>query len=79
MHSCIVPNPDTRPGVINVKLLLDQLRGNGVVEGIRIRRLGYRNRLQFIKFRQRYVVLLGIISNGYLDGGKACIRITRWV
>lgn len=54
---CIVPNLRKRPGAIDVPLVLDQLRCNGVVEGIRIARLGYPNRLAFQEFRNRYEVL----------------------
>lgn len=73
---CIVPNNLKKPGRVDVPLILDQLRCNGVLEGIRIARLGYPNRLPFVEFRQRYEVLTpGIIPRGYMDGRKACLRM----
>lgn len=73
---CIVPNGNKKAGRVDVPLVLDQLRCNGVLEGIRIARLGYPNRIPFVEFRQRYEVLTpGIIPRGYMDGRKACLRM----
>ncbi len=75
---CIVPNSIKRPGKVEVNLVLDQLRCNGVLEGIRIARLGYPNRHSFAEFRQRYEVLTpGVISKGYMDGRKAAMKIAE--
>lgn len=50
---CIIPNHEKMPGKIDSQLVLDQLRCNGVIEGIRICRQGFPSRICFQDFRQR--------------------------
>ena len=68
---CIIPNHKKRPKQLSAPLVLDQLRCNGVLEGIRIARTGFPNRLPFPEFRQRYEVLCRNMPKGYLEGQAA--------
>lgn len=68
---CILPNHKKRPKMFSNLLVLDQLRCNGVLEGIRIARTGFPNRLSFDELRQRYEVLCSNMPKGHLDGQAA--------
>nr|POF17958.1 myosin type-2 heavy chain 1 [Quercus suber] len=69
---CILPNHKKKPKQLRAPLVLDQLRCNGVLEGIRIARTGFPNRLPFAEFRARYEVLCSNMPKGYVEGQIAC-------
>ncbi|CAD6186727.1 unnamed protein product [Caenorhabditis auriculariae] len=54
---CIIPNEKKASGVIDSALVLNQLTCNGVLEGIRICRKGFPNRMLYDDFRHRYAIL----------------------
>ncbi|XP_028281553.1 myosin-10 isoform X4 [Parambassis ranga] len=69
---CIIPNHEKRAGKLSPNLVLDQLRCNGVLEGIRICRQGFPNRIPFQEFRQRYEILTpNAIPRTFMDGKQA--------
>jgi myosin protein heavy chain len=72
---CIIPNELKHPRVFNGPLVLDQLRCNGVLEGIRIARTGFPNRLSFMEFRQRYELLTPGLPRGFIESRNAAQMI----
>uniref|UniRef100_A0AAY5EBS8 Myosin, heavy chain 11a, smooth muscle n=1 Tax=Electrophorus electricus TaxID=8005 RepID=A0AAY5EBS8_ELEEL len=75
---CIIPNHEKRAGKMDAHLVLEQLRCNGVLEGIRICRQGFPNRIVFQEFRQRYEILAAnAIPKGFMDGKQACILMIK--
>ncbi|XP_040263350.1 myosin-9 isoform X1 [Bufo bufo] len=75
---CIIPNHEKKAGKLDAHLVLDQLRCNGVLEGIRICRQGFPNRIVFQEFRQRYEILTpNSIPKGFMDGKQACVLMIK--
>ncbi|CAF4729492.1 unnamed protein product [Rotaria sp. Silwood1] len=75
---CILPNHHKKAGVIHSPLVLEQLRCNGVLEGIRICRNGFPNRILFQEFRQRYELLCpNVIPKGFMDGKAASQKMIK--
>ncbi|KAM4631866.1 myosin-11 isoform 3-T3 [Discoglossus pictus] len=75
---CIIPNHEKRSGKLDAHLVLEQLRCNGVLEGIRICRQGFPNRIVFQEFRQRYEILAaGSIPKGFMDGKQASVLMIK--
>ncbi|NXR98808.1 MYH4 protein, partial [Oxylabes madagascariensis] len=64
-------------GLMDHKLVLHQLRCNGVLEGIRICRKGFPNKIPYGDFKQRYHLLnASVIPEGkFIDSRKACEKL----
>lgn len=54
---CIIPNYQKRCNYLQADVVLEQLRCNGVLEGIRISRKGFPNRVVYKEFLKRYHLL----------------------
>ncbi|XP_032452638.1 myosin heavy chain, muscle isoform X28 [Nasonia vitripennis] len=54
---CIIPNELKQAGVIDSHLVMHQLTCNGVLEGIRICRKGFPNRMVYPDFKLRYKII----------------------
>ncbi|MGZ1137482.1 hypothetical protein ACXO1I_09605, partial [Lactobacillus delbrueckii subsp. bulgaricus] len=54
---CIVPNETKTPGLVEAGLIMHQLTCNGVLEGIRICRKGFPNRMLYPDFKLRYKII----------------------
>ncbi|RLW13394.1 hypothetical protein DV515_00000010, partial [Chloebia gouldiae] len=74
---CIIPNETKSPGVMNNPLVMHQLRCNGVLEGIRICRKGFPNRILYGDFRQRYRILnpAAIPEGQFIDSRKGAEKL----
>ncbi|XP_062297838.1 myosin-6-like [Scomber scombrus] len=74
---CLIPNETKTPGEMENPLVMHQLRCNGVLEGIRICRKGFPNRIQYGDFKQRYRILNpNVIPEGqFMDNKKAAEKL----
>ncbi|XP_016768919.1 myosin heavy chain, muscle isoform X30 [Apis mellifera] len=68
---CIIPNEMKQPGVIDSHLVMHQLTCNGVLEGIRICRKGFPNRMVYPDFKLRYKILCANAIKEPCDPQKA--------
>ncbi|CAB1349689.1 unnamed protein product, partial [Coregonus sp. 'balchen'] len=74
---CIIPNETKTPGAMENPLVMHQLRCNGVLEGIRICRKGFPNRILYADFKQRYRILNpnAIPEGQFIDNMKAAEKL----
>ncbi|GAB0202275.1 myosin-6 [Grus japonensis] len=74
---CLIPNERKAPGVMDNPLVMHQLRCNGVLEGIRICRKGFPNRILYGDFRQRYRILnpAAIPEGQFIDSRKGAEKL----
>jgi len=72
---CIVPNETKSPGVIDAALVMHQLTCNGVLEGIRICRKGFPNRIAYEDFKHRYKILNAKACTEIPDEKKAATEV----
>eukprot|EP01128_Nolandella_sp_AFSM9_P009478 TRINITY_DN607_c0_g1_i1.p1 TRINITY_DN607_c0_g1~~TRINITY_DN607_c0_g1_i1.p1 ORF type:complete len:2150 (+),score=740.74 TRINITY_DN607_c0_g1_i1:140-6589(+) len=74
---CIIPNHRQIPGEIDDAIVLDQLACNGVLEGIRISRMGFPNRQKYEDFLKRYYLLDDSVSKKSPNPKSATQKIIK--
>jgi myosin heavy chain 6/7 len=75
---CIIPNEIKTGGVLDPHLVMHQLTCNGVLEGIRICRKGFPNRLLYPEFKQRYAILApNCVPKGFSEATKHTAAILK--
>ncbi|XP_078257696.1 myosin-4-like [Rhinoraja longicauda] len=74
---CLIPNETKTPGSMENRLVIHQLRCNGVLEGIRICRKGFPSRIMYSDFKQRYRILnaSAIPEGQFIDSKKASEKL----
>uniref|UniRef100_A0A663NC02 Myosin-13 n=1 Tax=Athene cunicularia TaxID=194338 RepID=A0A663NC02_ATHCN len=74
---CLIPNENKTPGEMDHYLVMQQLRCNGVLEGIRICRKGFPSRILYADFKQRYKILnaSAIPEGQFIDSKKASEKL----
>ncbi|XP_046877569.1 myosin-6 isoform X1 [Hypomesus transpacificus] len=74
---CLIPNESKTPGIMDNCLVMHQLRCNGVLEGIRICRKGFPNRVLYGDFKQRYRILnaSAIPEGQFIDCKKSAEKL----
>ncbi|KAM4614897.1 myosin-IIIb [Polymixia lowei] len=72
---CIKPNGNKLPDQLDSQVVMDQLRYNGLLETIRIRRDGFSWRPSFTEFAQRYNILL--LNPGLALNKESCMSILK--
>ncbi|XP_026481147.1 myosin heavy chain, muscle-like isoform X21 [Ctenocephalides felis] len=71
---CIIPNELKQAGLIDSHLVMHQLTCNGVLEGIRICRKGFPNRMVYPDFKLRYMILAPAIMQAEKDPKNAAAK-----
>nr|XP_026492066.1 myosin heavy chain, muscle isoform X15 [Vanessa tameamea] len=72
---CIIPNELKQAGLIDSHLVMHQLTCNGVLEGIRICRKGFPNRMVYPDFKLRYKILCPNLLKEPITAEKATEKI----
>jgi len=63
---CIKPNNDKTPNKLELSVILEQLRNTGMLETVRIRKLGFPRRYSFEQFAKRFVTNFNLINKEIL-------------
>ncbi|XP_023210290.1 myosin heavy chain, muscle-like isoform X18 [Centruroides sculpturatus] len=75
---CIIPNETKTPGLIDAHLVMHQLTCNGVLEGIRICRKGFPNRIVYPDFKQRYTILApNAVPKGFVEAKQVAEGVLK--
>ncbi|XP_070850915.1 myosin heavy chain, muscle isoform X19 [Drosophila suzukii] len=76
---CIIPNEMKQPGMVDAHLVMHQLTCNGVLEGIRICRKGFPNRMVYPDFKMRYKIMCPKQLKGVDKDKKATEIIIKFI